>query len=302
MKFEPRPKVADDRGLGTAYERFHFYRRMEEWAERYKIESLLEGPFDGMAGVPGVHGAGLARKGVAVTAVVDSPEQVGITRSIYEAVGADSANVVAFGGKGAENLESLPKADMVLVYHAFAFVPDWREHLRKLAKHARKVLVVAVCNPENWGVSFVRMLAKVRGVEGPISPESWHTENLAPLLWEIGRVKEHQYFDCPWWPDLPVSPGQSLADRLKKLIVADRDAESLMRREGGTLAQKFVFNRDKWPYFGGNGWASELSPGLSRHPAFESAPTPLKAKTAHLHAFVVDVSPRTPQARRKLTE
>lgn len=299
---EPRLAVGDDRGLGTAYERYHFYRRMEEWAARYQIESLLEGPFDGMAGVPGVHGVGLARKGISVTSVVDSLPQVSVTRAIYDAAGAKSANVVALGERGAEDLASLPKADMVLVYHAFAFVPDWREHLRLMAKHARKLFVVAVCNPENWGVTFVRMLAKARGVRGPISPESWHTDQLAPVLWEVGRVKEHQYFDCPWWPDLPVSPGQSLADRLKKLIVADRDADSLMKREGGELAQKYVFNREKWPYFGGPGWADELSPGLSRHPTFENAPTALRAKTAHLHAFVVDVSPRTPRARRKLTE
>ena len=294
-----REPVYDDRGLGTAYERYCFYQRMEAWASAYGIGSLLEGPFDGMAGVPGVHGVGLARQGVNVTSVVDSEAQVTATHGIYASVGA-AAEVHALGEPGYESPAELPMADMVLVYHAFAFVSDWRAHLREMARHANKLLVVAVCNPDNWGVSFVRLLAKARGVSGPISPESWHTEHLAPLLWELGRVKEHSYFDAPWWPDLPVSPGQSLADRLKKLVVSDRDAESLMQREGGELAKKFVFNREKWPYFGGPGWADELHPAMKRHPTFERASEKVKAYTSHLHVFVVDVSARTPQARRRL--
>jgi len=37
-----------------------------------------------------------------------------------------------------------------------------------------------------------------------------------------------------------------------------------------------------------------------RHPGFDGSPSKLLPLFAHLHAFVVDVRPRTPQARRRL--
>jgi hypothetical protein len=40
---------------------------------------------------------------------------------------------------------------------------------------------------------------------------------------------------------------------------------------------------------------------LLRHPGFDGSAGKLRSRLAHLHAFVVDVRPRTPQARRKLS-
>jgi hypothetical protein len=62
-----------------------------------------------------------------------------------------------------------------------------------------------------------------------------------------------------------------------------------------------VYGPDKWPYFGGEGWVEELLPALLRHPGFDGSTSRLRARIAHLHAFVVDVRPRTPQARRRLS-
>jgi hypothetical protein len=133
------------------------------------------------------------------------------------------------------------------------------------------------------------------------APESWRTDVLAPLLWEIGRVREHTYFDCPWWPDLQVSPGQSLADRLKKMVKGDR-FKFTNAPEDAKVADKFVYQPGRWPYFGGAGWVDELLPALLRHPGFDGSGSPrLRARTAHLHAFVVDLRPRTPRARRRLS-
>ena len=131
-------------------------------------------------------------------------------------------------------------------------------------------------------------------------PAEWHTETLAPLLWELGRVRDHAYFDCPWWPDLQVSPGQTLFDRTKGLFRTKRK-DVTFTADGGVLAQRFVYGQQKWPYFGDEGFKEELGPALRRHPSFEVAPMKIRARAAHLHAFAVDVAPRTPQARRRLT-
>ncbi len=203
--------IAQDRGLGTAYERWCFYQRMRAWAEEYGVESVLEGPFDGMAGIRGVHSAGLAREGIRIVSAVASEEAQAVARRVYAAVapqGDVDVRVVADEARVAE----LPPSDMVLVYHALPFVQEWRRYLSTLGKLARKVLVVATCNPDNWGFTAVRWLG------GSEAPTVWKTETLAPALWELGRVRDHVYFDAPWWPDLPVAPGQSLADRLKQLF------------------------------------------------------------------------------------
>ena len=291
--------VPTDAGLGTAYERYCFYQLLDSWAEQFGVETFLEGPVDGMAGVAGVHGVGLARRGVKVVSAVPTEEHARVTRGVYASSNAPAQVVVA-----GEDLEGLPVSDMVVCYHALSFVDDWRAYLKKVAALARKVLVVTVCNPDNWGVTVVRGLARLRGVHGMAAPEQWQTEVLAPELWTYGRVKEHTYFDCPWWPDLQVSAGQSLTDRLKKMMSVKKAGFSFTDTpENSKLAEKYVYGEGRWPYFGGPGWVDELLPGLLKHPCFEGAKSKaVRSRTAHLHGFVVDMRPRTPRERRRLTQ
>jgi hypothetical protein len=298
--------ITHDRGLGSAYERYHFYQLVARWAESFGIKSLLEGPRDGMAGVPGVHGVGVARQGIPVLSVVRSREQAEVTRAVYERTGATTFEVRTLEGPLDTDdfapVRALPPHDMVIAYHALE-TRDWRPYLRALGRLARKILVVTTCNPHNWGVTIVRSVATLRGVRGLAAPDAWRTEILAPELWEIGRVKSHVYFDAPWWPDLQVSPGQSLLDRAKRLwTTRAREMEFTASGRDSVLAQRFVYGAERWPYFGGEGWLDELQPALERHPAFEGRKGRLGRLAAHLHAFVVDTSPRTPQARRRLEQ
>jgi len=284
--------VEHDRGLGTAYERWCFYQLMQEWAAQYGVESALEGPVDGMAGVRGVHCVGLARQGVRVVSAVTTARSAEIARSVYARAAPRAMADVRVVSEIA-TVDELPASDLVVVYHALPFVDDWRGYLRRLAALATKVLVVATCNPKNWGFLAVRLVGRVT------APDVWRTETLAPVLWEIGRVRDHVYFDAPWWPDLPVAPGQSVSHRLRQMFTMRGGARFAPPEAGAVLASKYVYGPERWPYFGGEGWLDELQPALLRHPAFEGSRSKLVERMAHLHAFVVDVSPRTPQARRR---
>lgn len=290
--------VPDDRGLGTAYERYCFYQLLDDWATAYDVETFLEGPIDGMAGVAGVHGVGLAKRGIQVTSVLPEQGHADVARGVYETCRAPATIMVA----GEKDVPMLPHADMVVCYHALSFTEgDWRAYLHEVAKLAKKVLVVTVCNPDNWGVAMIRNIAKMRGVKGMEPPESWRTDVLGPELWQLGRVREHTYFDCPWWPDLQVSPGQSLTDRLKRMVKGGKKSFQFTNDPNdATGAQKFVYGPGRWPYFGGPGWTDDLLPALLKHPCLEGASPKVRARAAHLHGFVVDMRPRTPQARRKL--
>jgi hypothetical protein len=269
---------------------------MENWAAEYGVESALEGPVDGMAGVRGVHCAALARRGVRVVAAVPTERAAAIARGVYDRASPGASVDVRVIGDEA-GVRDLPASDLVLVYHALPFVNDWRTYLRTLAGLARKVLVVATCNPLNWGFTAVSWMGRVQ------APDVWRSETLAPALWELGRVREHVYFDAPWWPDLPVAPGQSLANRLKQMFtLGGGGARFAPPKKDAVLAAKYVYGPDRWPYFGGPGWLDELEPALLRHPSFEGLRSKMVERMAHLHAFVVDVRPRTPQARRRLTQ
>ena len=86
--------VEDDRGLGTAYERYCFYQLLDVWAAAYEVETFLEGPVDGMAGVAGVHGVGLAQRGVKVVSAVPTEAHAEVARGIYETCSAPADVVV----------------------------------------------------------------------------------------------------------------------------------------------------------------------------------------------------------------
>ena len=155
--------VERDRGLGTAYERFCFYQLMAKWAAEYGVESALEGPVDGMAGIRGVHCVGLAREGVSVVVAVANDATAEIAREVY----ADARP----GGRPAgvqvrvvnpSRVADLPRADLVLVYHALPFVDDWRGYLRSVGALARKVLIVTTCNPDNWGAAALTLVGRER--------------------------------------------------------------------------------------------------------------------------------------------
>jgi hypothetical protein len=232
---------------------------------------------------------------VHVVASVTTEWAAAIARGVY-ALAAPRASVDVRVVADEARVAELPASDLVLVYHALPFVDDWRRYLAALAKLARKVFVVATCNPDNWGFTAVRLLGRVQ------APDVWKTEILSPVLWELGRVREHVYFDAPWWPDLPVAPGQSLSNRLKQLVAGNGGARFAPPERDAVLAPKYVYGAERWPYFGGPGWLEELEPALLRHPAFEGAGAKIVQRMARLHAFVVDVRPRTPQARRKLAQ
>jgi hypothetical protein len=290
-----------DRGLGTAYERWCFTQLVDRWAAEYGVESALEGPVDGMAGISGVHLAGLARRGVPVTSASLTPEKASLARQVYETTGGGDHVDVRCVAEPLRAGQVLPKADLVIAYHSLPLVDDWRGYLRAVASLARKVLVVTVCNPDNWGVAAIRAAGRLRGRRDLEAPETWRTEVLAPALWSLGRVRDHVYFDAPWWPDLQVAPGQSLLDRARQLVSRRRgDVRFTALEQGAKLAERFVYGPGRWPYFGGEGWVDELFPALLRHPGFDGTPWRLSSRVAHLHGFVVDMRPRTPQARRRL--
>jgi len=280
-----------DVGLGTAYERVAIYRLFERWAENRQIKTALEGPIDGMAGIPGLHLLGLARRGTHVTVALPDTAGLDIVRSIYRLHGVeDRLTTIEVVG----NESTLPgNYDLVLSYNALPLVGNWRSYLESLAKHASRFLLVSVTNPYSYGVG-IRKLQRL--LESPREPELFDHDSvrpsvLGPFLNRLGRIVEHGHLDSPWWPDLFVPTGQTLAGAtLARLPIVGKWA-SARGRSGGPqhngAPQPYLYGRDRFPLFGDNPDHQELAAALKRHPVFDGKGALLGHLFGHHHAYLV---------------
>ena len=207
---------------------------LERWASKVQAETVLE-RIVGRATTPAC--AALAAEGKTIVTVVDPDASGERVKAVY---GLKTDVRVA----GNDDVV-LPKSDLVLIHGGKP--RDWQATLAALGKLATKVLIVVAENPSAWPLqarAFIDLVtggngakagARANGSTAPAPWEGWgRTSELAPVLWEIGRVREHEFLDVP-----------PLAARSPSLV--------------------------------------RFAPRLAAE-----------------HAFVVDVTPRSPQARRRL--
>ena len=275
-----------DAGLGTAYERLAVYGLLERWFRQRPVKTVLEGPVDAMAGIPGLHLVGLARLGCEVTVALPSAEALETVRRVYALLGvADRLRTVE------ASAERLPEGgfDLVLTYNALPVVSAWQGYLARVAQRARKYLVVSVTNPSSYGV-YIRKAQRL--TEAAREPELFdHAATqpcvLEPVLESFGVVVEHDYLDCPWWPDLFVPTGERLLEASLKRI------PMLGRRLGERLAagseDPYRYGPESFPLFAGVEGHEALVSALKRHPVFDGdRPRALKTLFGHHHAYLVE--------------
>jgi hypothetical protein len=275
-----------DVGLGTAYERVAVYRMFDRWFANRPVATAFEGPLDNMAGIPGIHLVGLARRGAHVTVGLGEQRWLDNVRSIYVALGLDKQLMT----RSMRPFDPLPEKsfDLVLSYNVLPIVDDWRRSLEHVATAARRWLVVALTNPFSYGVGIRKT---IRVVEPRPAPElfdhpSTRPETIEPALARLGSIEEHAYFDCPWWPDLFVDAGESLLGATLKRLPGIGDF--VKRREAVLKPAGHVYGADDFPFFDPR---AELNRTLSRHPVFDDKPTVLARAFGHLHAYLVRVKP-----------
>jgi len=196
---------------------------LEQWAAKAEVETVLE-RIVGRITVPAC--ATLVAHGKAIVTIVDANGSSERVRAVYGL----KADVRVAGNDDVV----LPKSDLVLI-HGGVPEGDWKGAFATLAKLAVKLVIVVADNPLAWPAQARSFMARMRGTNGSNGTNghtAWgKTAELAPVLWEMGRVREHAFLDVP-----------PLGVRSPKL-------------------------------------APRLAPR---------------------HAFVIDVAPRTPQARRRL--
>lgn len=265
------PPARRDVGLGTAYERWAVYELLGKWLADEPPATALEGPVDGMAGIPGLHLLPAAARGTRVTVIVPDEEGAEVVRGIYRTVGLEGRLDARAGAAWPEET-----FDLVLTYNALPSVPDWKTYLSEAAARARRRLVVSVTHPASYGVFLRRAFRLAQPGEKPLElfdHPSTSPIALEPELRRYGRVTHDSFVDCPWWPDLFVETGETLlTGTLSRLPFGARFRRGPAAAvAAGSGQEPFHYGPSRFPFFGGSGWTDELQPALRRHPNLDGS-------------------------------
>jgi SAM-dependent methyltransferase len=198
-------------GLGLVYERFVLNDFLLALRGEYDIETVLEAPLFGMAGVSGINSVALARAGAVVTLVDDHAERLAAVERIWGELDLSARFV-----QQAE-WEHLPFSDNAFDlswnWAALWYLDDPEALLSELVRASRRVVFVAMPNRVQIGYLLRKYLLE-RDFVNHVD-ESWA---------DIGRVRQaledaglqivrQGVLDVPPWPDT-VMPASEVLQRL----------------------------------------------------------------------------------------
>jgi hypothetical protein len=269
-------------GLGLVYERLVLNDFLLALGREHGIETVLEAPIFGMAGVSGINSVALARAGARVTLVDDHAGRLAAVERIWGELDLP-ARFVHHPGWGA-----LPFAtgtyDLVWNWAALWYLSDGSgegaerpaDLLRELVRVSRRVVFVAMPNRVQVGYLLRKYLLE-RDFVNYVDEQWADISRVRQVLESAGvRIVRQGVLDVPPWPDT-VMPAAKV---LKKLGIKSKKLEG-------------QFSGDAWvwstmAYYLGQ--QPDLYDRVMRYAWLDRAPIPwqIKAVWAH-HRYVVGV-------------
>jgi SAM-dependent methyltransferase len=259
-------------GLGLVYERFVLNDFLRALREEHSVESVLEAPLYGMAGVSGINSVGLAQAGARVTLVDDHAERLAGVKRIWGELGLPVRFI------GHDDWGRLPFAgstfDLTWNWAALWYLPDPAALLRELVRVSRQVVFVAMPNRVQVGY-LLRKYVLERDFVDRVD-EGWaDIGRVRRVLEDQGvRIVDQGVLDVPPWPDT-VMPASQVLQRLGI--------------KSGKLEGQFSGDSWQWStmaYYLGQ--QPDLYDRVMRYAWLDRAPIPwrIKAVWAH-HRYVV---------------
>ncbi len=216
-------------GLGLVYERFVLNDFLAGLARRHNVQSVLEAPVYGMAGVTGINGVVFARAGIPVTAVDDIPERLAGVRRIWQDDLRLPINLVEVA-PGDWGRLPFPDAhfDLTWQWAGLWYLQDPAGLLGELARTSRNLVFVAM--PNNIQVGYWMRKLVIDRDFFRTHDETWtDIGRIRRTLEEAGvDIIDQGVLDVPPWPDT-VMPA---ADVLKRLGVRSATLESRFTGDG----------------------------------------------------------------------
>jgi SAM-dependent methyltransferase len=198
-------------GLGLVYERFVLNDFLLDLRRQYGIETVLEAPLFGMAGVSGINSVVLAQAGSKVTLADDHAERLTAVERIWRELelNAQFTRLAEWG--------ELPwpenSFDLAWNWAALWYLSDPEALLRELARVSAGVVFVAMPNRVQVGYLLRRYILEPEFVNQV--DERWaDIGRVRRVLEDAGvRIVGQGVLDVPPWPDT-VMPASEVLQRL----------------------------------------------------------------------------------------
>ncbi|MEI2688673.1 MAG: class I SAM-dependent methyltransferase [Anaerolineae bacterium] len=263
-------------GLGLVYERFVLNDFLLELRARHGIETVLEAPLYGMAGVSGINSVALAEAGCQVTLADDNRVRLDGVQRIWQELALPVRLVQV------QDWGRLPFADnsfdLAWEWAGLWYLPNAQALLHELARVSRRVVFVAM--PNRWQVGYFMRKYLIdqeffRAIGGR---EAWVDMRMNRGLLKAAGVEivDEGVLDVPPWPDT-VMPASEV---LQRLGVRSAKLQDQFSGEGWTWSTMAYYLGEQ----------PELRQQVMRYTWLEYAPLPwqVKAVWAH-HRYVVGV-------------
>ena len=209
-------------GLGLVYERFVLNDFLDELRQRHNVQTVLEAPLYGMAGVSGINDVIFAQQGVDVTLVDDTIERLRGVQRIWKDDLHLPVNLVY---NPPDQWHQLPFADrsfdLTWQWAGLWYIDNPAGLLRELVRTSRDLVFVAM--PNNLQVGYwLRKLVIDRDFFAT-HDEQWTDIGRIRRILEMEGVEiiDQGVLDTPPWPDT-VMPANEV---LKRLGVQSRQLE-----------------------------------------------------------------------------
>lgn len=216
-------------GLGLVYERFVLNDFLADLAKRYAIQSVLEAPLYGMAGVSGINNVVFARQDIAVTAVDDTPQRIQGIRRIWDEDLQLPIDLVRVDPNGWDQLP-FPDANFDLTWQwaGLWYINNPAGLLRELVRTSKNLVFVAM--PNNLQVGYWMRKLVIDRDFFRTHDETWtDIGRIRAILEEAGvEIIEQGVLDVPPWPDT-VMPANEV---LKRLGIHSRKLEEQFTGDG----------------------------------------------------------------------
>lgn len=229
-----------DRGLGTTYERFAVYNWLESLADRYVFHTILEGPGDGVAGIPGIHSLPLAQRGCQVTVALAEEDELRLARRAWNAQGClPQAEFVR--ARGLCSPFDSHSFDLAWNFNRLPFL-DPPALVAEMSRVSCRYVALIVPNRHNYGFPARRLYHRRTGLAWPYGDIAvMDPDTVKRLLKDAQlRVLEVRWVDVPWWPDI-IDP----VEWLRAMI----PGAGRLRRASHTRNHNYCWTADTLPYF-----------------------------------------------------